>query len=409
MNRKLFLKLLPLLFLYFGVFFFSAKGTLEFGDESRYAKYAENLTKGYYAPKDTLLLWNGPGYPLLLTPFAFFNIPWICAKMLNPVFFFMAVCFFYSSVRSFASEKAALFFAYIFGLFPPFYAEIGLLLTESFTLMLVSLFAMLTVKWFQSVKLQYMLSAAIVCGYVALTKVFFGYVITVMLITSVILFFWSRTARRILPVYALAMMLCIPYLGYTYRLTGKFFYWSTAGGELVYWLYSPYPDEFGSWKSDVDVAETPALERHRPFYKELEGLNFVQRDERFKKKAIENLIANPRQAILNYASNLGRLFLNFPFSYKYQYPRQLFYMVPGALLLSAILFSIYPLIKQRSVLPGFIVNACAVSMVYIAGHSLVAAMSRFLCTILPFVFLVLAYVATDLVELSAQEKTIHRT
>jgi 4-amino-4-deoxy-L-arabinose transferase-like glycosyltransferase len=406
MTRKAFFKLLPLLFLYFGVLFFFVRGTLDFGDESRYAMYAENLTKGFYSPPDTLFLWNGPGYPLLLTPFAFFDIPWIYAKMLNPLFFFLAVCFFYSAVRGFASERPALFFAYLFGLYPPFYAELWLLLTEPFTLMLVTLFALLIAKWFQTAKLRFMFSAAIVCGYIALTKVFFGYVITAVLLMSLVLAFWSRTARRTLPIYAMALLLCVPYLAYTYRLTGKVFYWSTAGGELVYWLYTPYPDEFGSWKSDVDVATDPALAHHRPFYKELEGLNFVKRDERFKKKALENIIGNPRQVILNYAANLGRLFLNFPFSYKYQHPRTLFYMTPNCLLLAAIVFNLYPLIKLRSYLPAFIIHACIVSVVYICGHSLVAAMSRFLCTVLPFVFLVIAYVATNLIQLRIPENIV---
>ncbi|MFH1371012.1 MAG: hypothetical protein ABII09_06975 [Planctomycetota bacterium] len=406
MTRKAFFKLLPLLVLYFGVFLFFANRSLDFGDESRYAMYAENLTKGFYAPTDTLFLWNGPGYPLLLTPFAFFYVPWIYAKMLNPVFFFLAVCFFYSAVRSFAYERPALFFTYLFGLYPPFYAELWMLLTESFTLMLVTLFALLILKWFQTAKLRFMFSATIVCGFVALTKVFFGYVITAVLMLSLVLACWNRTARKALPIYALALLLCVPYLAYTYHLTGKLFYWSTAGGELVYWLYSPYPDECGSWKSDVDVATDPALANHRPFYKEIEGLNFVQRDERFKKKALENIISNPRQVVLNYAANLGRLFLNFPFSFKYQHPRTLFYIVPNCLLLAAIIFSLYPLIKHRSILPGYIIHACVVSVVYIGGHSLVAAMSRFLCTILPFVFLVIVYVATNLIQLRTPELNI---
>ncbi len=404
MTRKAFFKLLPLLVLYFGVFFFFAHRALDFGDQTRYAMYAENLTKGFYAPADTLYLWNGPGYPLLLAPFAFFDVPWFYAKMLNPVFFFLAVCFFYITVRSFASERKALFFVYLFGLYPPFYAELWLLLTEPFTLMLVTLFALLVLKWFQTAKLRYMFSAAVVCGCVALTKVFFGYVMTTVLLLSLFMAYWSKTARKAVPVYSLALLVCVPYLTYTYRLTGKVFYWSTAGGQLVYWLSSPYPGELGSWKSSGDVAADPALAPHRPFYKELEGLDYVRQDELFKKKALENIMHNPRRVLFNYAANLGRLFLNYPFSFKYQHPRALLYLVPNGLLLGAFIFSIYPLIMFRSFLPGYIINACAVSVVYIGGHSLVAAMARFICTTLPFVFLIIVYVATNLVQLRSPEK-----
>ena len=139
MTKKAFFTLLPIFLLYFAIFLQSAEDSLDFGDEPRYAMYAENLTKGFYAPPDTLFLWNGPGYPLLLTPFAFFDVPWYWAKMLNPVFMFLAVCFIYSSIRNYMSEKTALFFSYLFGLYPPFYAELWFLLTEPFVLMLVSL------------------------------------------------------------------------------------------------------------------------------------------------------------------------------------------------------------------------------------------------------------------------------
>ena len=73
MTKKVFVKLLPLFLLYYALFLLFAEDSLVYGDQSRYAMYAENLTKGFYAPADTLLLRNGPGYPLLLTPFAFFK------------------------------------------------------------------------------------------------------------------------------------------------------------------------------------------------------------------------------------------------------------------------------------------------------------------------------------------------
>jgi len=403
MTRKAFVQLLPLLVLYVGVFLFFAHNALDFGDEERYAMYAENLTKGYYAPRDTLFLWNGPGYPLVLTPFAFLDIPWIYAKMLNPLFFFLAVCFFYTAVRSFASERLALVLAYLFGLYPPFYAELWLLLTEPFVLMLMSLFALLTVRWFQSGKYRFLVLSAVVCAFVALTKVFFGYVVTTVLVLSLVLAKCSRTARKTAPIYGIALLLCVPYLIYTYRLTGRIFYWSTAGGGQVYWLYTDQPGEFGGWKSDVDVATQPELAHHRAFYKQLEGLDFVQRDAILKKKAVENMLSNPRWMLFNYAANLGRLFLNFPFCYKYQHPRTLLYIVPNGVLLGAMLFSLYPLIRFRRYSPPAIIHACGVSLVYMAGHSLVVAMSRYLCTVLPLVFLVIAYVAANLIRIQAPE------
>lgn len=403
MKRKVLLQLFPLFILYCVVFFSLAKGSLDFGDELRYATYAENLTKGFYAPSDTRALPNGPGYPLLLTPFAFFGVPWYWAKMLNPVFMFLAVCFIYSAIRNYMSEKTALFFSYLFGLYPPFFAELWFLLTEPFALMLVSLFALLTIKWYESSKHRSMLFAAVTLALIALTKVFFGYVTSTVLLLSLAFSRWSQTFRKTLPIYFIALLLCVPYLLYTYSITGKFFCWANWGGYVLYWNYTSGPDEIGGWKSPQDVATRPELAHHRPFFEKLQGLDCVERDRLMKKKAIENILNNPRKAALNYVCNLGRLFLNFPFSYKYQHPRTLLYLVPNSLVLGAILFSLYPLIKLRGYLPTAIVHACIVSVVYVAGHSLLLAGARYLCTIMPFIFIILTYTATNLLRIQARK------
>jgi len=404
MTRKDFLRLLPLFILYFAVFLLFAHRSLDYGDEGRYAAYAENLTRGFYAPPDTRFLWNGPGYPLLLTPFAFFDIPWIFAKMLNPVFIFLAVCFVYASIRNYMPEKPALVFAYLFGLYPPFFAELHLLLTEPFVLMLVTGFALLTIKWFESGKFRFMFFASVVCALIALTKVFFAYTASAVLLLSLVLSVWSRTARKAILIYAIGLLLCVPYLAYTYSLTGRIFCWANSGGTVLYWLYNPYPDEFGDWKSEQDVAARPELARHRPFFEQLEGLDFVQRDRLLKKKALENIVNNPGKMLFNYVSNWGRLFLNFPFSYKYQHPRQLLYLVPNSLLLAAMVFCIYPLVKFRRYLPPEILHACGLSVVYLVGHSLVYAQARFLCTVVPFIFIVITYAATNLIKLQASDQ-----
>jgi hypothetical protein len=364
MAKNILIKFLPLVILYFLIFGFSAKTSIDYGDEVRYAMYAENLSNGFYAPHDTLLLWNGPGYPLLLTPFAYFKIPWIYAKALNPIFMFLAVCFVYATLKNFMSEKAALFFSYLFGLYPPFYAEICYLLTEPFTLMLMSAFALFTVKWFNTFKYRFMLLAAVFCAFIALTKIFFAYVSLTVLVIAVIFSGWNITCRRSVAIYAIGLLLCVPYLFYTYTLTGKVFYWANSGGLVVYWMSNPYSNEFGDVRTgeEEEVARRPELVRHKEFFDKLKGLNYVQRDELMKKQAIKNIVNHPGKIVLNLASNVCRLFFNFPFSYKYQHPRTLFYMVPGSLLLGTMI----------------------------------------LCV--PFIFMILTYTATNLVKLQSFQK-----
>jgi hypothetical protein len=43
----------------------------------------------------------------------------------------------------------------------------------------------------------------------------------------------------------IALALCVPYLVYTYSLTGRVFYWASAWPNPFYWLTSPFPEESG--------------------------------------------------------------------------------------------------------------------------------------------------------------------
>lgn len=398
MTKKNFLKLLPILILYFLVFAVLADKSLEWGDQSRYSTYAENLTKGFYAPHDTLFLWNGPGYPLFLMPFAYFKIPWIYAKMLNPVIMFLTTCFVFVIIRNYTSEKMSLFFSYVFSLYPPFYTELPYLLTDPFVRLLIVVFALFMMKWFKTERYRYMLLAAVFCAFAALTKVFFGYVILTMLLAGFIFAKWSAVCRKIAPAYGLGLLFCVPYLLYTYSLTGKIFYWANSSGSVAYWMSNPYPGEFGDWRSEVEVMTRPELARHKPLFEEFAKLDYMKQDELLKKQTMKNVVNHPCKVFYNWVANVSRLFLNFPYSYKYQNPVQLLYLMPGAVLLSAVLFCIYPIVKFRRVLPPEITHAIIVSAVFVAGHSLIYAQARFLCTIMPFIFIVIAYTATNLVK-----------
>jgi hypothetical protein len=44
-------------------------------DEWRYFYYADNLLHGYFSPRPRVFLWNGPGYPAVLTPFV--KLGWV--------------------------------------------------------------------------------------------------------------------------------------------------------------------------------------------------------------------------------------------------------------------------------------------------------------------------------------------
>lgn len=399
MGKKVFLKLLPILALYFVVFFFCADDSLDF-DQARYARYAENLTKGFYAPPETLYLWNGPGYPLLLMPFALFKIPWYWAKILNPMFLFLAVCFLYRTLRYYTSENKAIGFLYLFGLYPPMYWELRYLLTEPFVLALISAFAFFTTRWCKHDKYRDMFFSALICAYLILTKVFFAYVITGSLLIALIFLKWSRSFRKAAPIYGLALLFCAPYLNYTYGLTGRFFYWANSGGFLFYWITNPSHNQYGDWIDWERVRTDERFRDHKSVLDECTGLNYVERDDLLKKRAIQNIVRYPGKFALNWCLNVSRIVFNFGHSYKYQAPRQLFYLVPNALLFSTLFLCALPLAKFRSYLPPEIVNFICLSTIFLVGLSMIAANGRLMYPIVPLLLIVIAYTLTNLARLS---------
>ena len=83
-NLKSWIPFFPLLLILLSITFLLSENVLQ-GDEGKYLKFSENLLNGHYANSDLKpgFLWNGPGYPIILTPFTYFKSPLIYPKILN--------------------------------------------------------------------------------------------------------------------------------------------------------------------------------------------------------------------------------------------------------------------------------------------------------------------------------------
>lgn len=350
-------KLMPLFLIYCVVFmFFAVNDNVD--DETVYAQLAENISKGSFVEGDRI--WYGPGYPLFLAPFARFGIYWYWVKAMNIVFLFTA------SVLVFKMTKN-IKLAYIFGLFPPFFVDMLRLLTEPFAVLLATLFCFLFLrnKFFMS---------GLTFAALIMVKVIFGYVALAALI------FYLLSGNKVFLVYLMALILCLPWLAYTHYKTGKILCFSVSGGLNLFWMTTS--DGYGSWLSPQDTQTKPELAEHKQFFASLEGLSWVDKDDALKKEAIKNITQKPAVYLRNWFCNIGRLFLNFPFSHKLQRPRSLYFIVSNVLYLAFMVKSRYE--RGRNVLLN---KLALVSFVYLSGISLLAAEARFLNPIMPMLFL----------------------
>lgn len=227
----------------------------------------------------------------------------------------------------------------------------------------------------------------------------FAYVAGCCLIFSLLFYKWSRLCRRTVWIYGLSLLICTPCLIYTYSLTGRFFYWSTKGGTALYWMTTPCAKEYGDYKNPNRVLTDERLSWHRELFEKLEGLNYVERDKLLRREAFSNIRNYPLKYCFNWVSNVGRMWYAYPYSYKYQRPHTLFYMVPNSILLTSLLLCCYPLVKCRENLPGELVMLIGFVVIFLAGSSLINAGERYIKPVVPIFIIVIFFTVTNLLQI----------
>ena len=207
------------------------------GDEIRHIYFANNLLNGFYSPSSPHVnLAIGPGYPIIISPLLALHLPYLCIKLLNPLFYYLSTIFLFRSLIQMVSFRKTLLVCLFWSCNYLMFSYMFAMLTEIFTILLVTILIFCAINAFKSEDIRrtkkYIWLTGLVMGYLALTKVIFGYVILAMLVGSGILWLIKRSAenyRMGLIVAAIALGTTVPYLVYTYHLTGRVFYWGTFG------------------------------------------------------------------------------------------------------------------------------------------------------------------------------------
>lgn len=371
--------LLPLLGLYLAIAVAGSSSTFG-GDEGGYVENAYRMVHWQGVSALDHHLWWGPGYSLVLVPFILLRLPWTAAKILNAGFLFGAILYFHALMRRYVGGTAALIAAFALGLYPPLMREVPHLLSENLVFFLVCSLMFHWCKLFDHGKnfRLHLAAASAFLAYLALTKVFFGYVIATVLVLSSVLFLWRRMAatRNALLVSLLALVCCVPFLTYTYRLTGRPFYWGTSGGMSLYWISSPYPDEFGSWFSVKDVRERDELAPHRAFFATLDGLSDVEQDDAYKRQALYNITHSPSKFVKNWAANIGRLLFSYPFSFGSDRLSTYFYLAPNMFLIVLFLLTLIPATLRPKTIPAEIWCLLIFDLIAFGGTTLLSSVDR---------------------------------
>ncbi len=375
-------------------------------DEGRYLWFASNLLQGFYSPPfPDINLWNGPGYPMVIAPFLMLNLPLMALRLFNVVLIIASLLLVYKVLLRYMPEKAALVFVVFLALYYPAYPTIPLILTESLAWFMVSLVCWLYIKTMQEKHLstRWMILSALSIAYLALVRTLFGYVIAVMIITSAVLTFvplYRSYALKTLRIFVLAMVFCLPYLLYTYSLTGKIFYWTDAGGMTLYTMSTPHENERGDWLSEEEMWENQA---HRNLLERIADLDPIQRDEVYKRAAIENIKNHPVKYLYNWMDNVGRLIFGYPYTRTYSSQKVYFFALPNMFVFVFMALALGIACYRYKKVPPELFFLLLFIGAYLFGSSLLSAYRRMFYITMPFWAVFIGYVYGRIVSVGIKK------
>ena len=203
----------------------------------------------------------------------------------------------------------------------------------------------------------------------------------------------------------------IPFLFLTYQATGKAFFWANVGGEILYWKTSPYKGEFGEWYQGAIIRKQEKIisldscgieqlfANHSPYFEEMYQYGPLERNEKFNKKAKEQLSKYPEAYAKNTVASFSRLFFNFPFSYTYQKLSTLGFILSNMFFIVLCSLGLVLIPFRIKFIPSYIWLILAFGLAYIAVISLVYGMVRHLIPVIPVMTVFIAYTYGRLLEI----------
>lgn len=389
------------------------------GDQSRYLFYAKNLIQGFYSPPaPNIWLLNGPGYPTILVPFLVLKLPLISITIANAFFYYFSIILLFNALKDIVSFNATLVFSLAWASYSLAYQNMPFIHTETFTYLLVSSLIYLLVKSYahtnQKILNKYIIFSGFIFGFIVLTKMIFGYVLTVILLGSIVLWILHRknsNYRKTVIISLLALMTTTPYLAYTYNLTGRFFYWG-MGSDSLYCMSTPYSGEYGDFKIGVSVNPIVAGNYNIPGsdsilrahyakdYEELDQKTGLEKDDTYKKLALQNIKSHPLKYAQNVFYNMCRLIFHYPFSYAIERPKVVMVFAVNGIIFTLMLFSLVPTIMNWRKIPIYLKFLLFITILYLGASSLVTAFVRMFTIIVPILLVWFAYIFQNTVKIN---------
>jgi hypothetical protein len=428
MSKNPFIIFSPFLLFYIIFIVLFNPGNLS-GDEIRYFYYAGNLLHGFYSPPiPKINLVNGPGYPFIVAPFLSLDIPVIVLRLLNAVFQYLSIALIFKVLIKFVTFRLAVIVCLFWGCYYNALDFIAYAAPESFSIFLISLLVFTLLKAFNAGRTikrnPYIWTAGLIFGYLILTKLIFGYVLLCMLAGCLLLWLTNLSSvnyKKGVVILSIAFITVLPYLFYTYHLTGKVLYWGSSGGINLYCMTTLHEGEYGSWfpeprqlnpgrnagnannENDLNGLikkranyypgyEDSIFVHNQKDWDEIKKFEGMERDEAFQKAAINNIRSHPVKFLKNCFSNIGRILFNYPYSYEIQRPATLLRLPLNGTIAVLMLFCIIPTFYNWKKIDFSVRFLLFLVLIYLGGSIIGSAETRMFTPVVPVLLIWIAII-----------------
>ena len=369
------------------------------GDEVRYLDHSR---KYFFNASGEEMLWNGPFYPIVIKSLHLWGESKLLVVSFNFFFLMGAIIIAYQTIKYFVNKVSAYWLTLLFATYCVFCAEFSRALTEALAVLLFTSMVCLSLSLIEKYTKEKFVLLVICMTFLVLTKVIFGYIFLAYPIAFLVLYLKERDPNliklSIAPLFAI--LLCTPYLIHTYNISGKIYYWGTAGGLQLYWMTTLSPYEYGDWnnlKLSIECFDGSMFcnrefwaKAHQDVVDKASQLSPVAMDEYLKSVALENIKTNPVKYVKNIITNAGRLVFGYPYSYTFQTIGGLFRIILNSFFVFPFAAAIILYLLNR--LPKIESAILLLVFGYLGATLLVAAYPRFFYPVIPslIIFMVIS-------------------
>lgn len=381
----------PLLVLYLVVCAVAQPGSIPVRDEPDLLAAAARMARGHLVPVEYSIdprsyLWHGPGLVALLAPLVALGLPLRVIRFVDPILLAGAALVFHRLLRRHLNRRPALWWTYAFGLYVPSLAVVPEIHKEPLAILLVVTGMLALSVGLESGRRLPLVAAGACLGALAMVRLEYGWVTFALL--GLAGAGWAARRRsviapRLVAVAGVASILCLPWLAFTYHLTGKPAYWGSSSGLSLYWMSPTEPGETGEWHSPRSVPDDPALAAVRPFFARVSTLDPVSSDLVLRRHAVANIRARPGRYAENLAANLSRLFFSIPTRPWTSLTRVASDVAFNLALLAAVGWALVALRRRRAWAPPETAPFVAFACLAVVVHLPVSASPRMLLPVVP--------------------------